>query len=570
MRGGRFSPPPSLLPPPAQGRRSDTAEGSAQRTNAPTAPHKTADQEDSRSRPLPAYRPWPIPSFPPKAFRPLERAPLCLRLPPTMRGLLRAQLGPRPRLRPRLRPPTRRRPAALVLVLAAQLASAGVPPCAAYLSSGGEASGGEKTSTHAAIVLEALAYLGKVMPVDSELRPHLEQLAGHRSLLVRGSNDAEREGGRLSLLGGGDGPERPGALLQPHHPGRATRGAERGALGPDPGVDGVARRGAHPGPGTGPLLRGPLGVVLRQGRPVPASSGRSGGGGQGARLRRPPRRRRHRPPARHRLRGGERGRLPPRPVRAVRGAELRQVRTAPVHLLGAGDCGQGNRHAGPARRQGKPPLRPPHRACLVGPGRAHGHGRGQDGGAGQGAHCGPHPALPLRRRGEEASRGRGSSDHQGEDAGRPQGGRGHSRRPGASRPDGPGGGGERYGAPEYRGYLANTADVQPQQGADAFGWSFVHFAEAEDFALGEVTFNLEMWDVDADYRCRDGCGNLNKPVFIDGSTGAAVNLTLSLTEESEGAVVAGHVTGCDVTATSRGRMRRHCQDRLRHRALVSY
>lgn len=143
-----------------------------------------------------------------------------------MRGLLRAQLGPRPRLRPRLRPPTRRRPAALVLVLAALLASAGVPPCAAYLSSGGEASGGEKTSTHAAIVLEALAYLGKVMPVDSELRPHLEQLAGHRSLLVRGSNDAEREGGRLSLLGAEMGRS---GLAHFYNPttGQGYRGAER-------------------------------------------------------------------------------------------------------------------------------------------------------------------------------------------------------------------------------------------------------------------------------------------------------------------------------------------------------
>lgn len=467
-----------------------------------------------------------------------------------MRGLLRAQLGPRPRLRPRLRPPTRRRPAALVPVLAALLASAGVPPCAAYLSSGGEASGGEKTSTHATIVLEALAYLGKVMPVDSELRPHLEQLAGHRSLLVRGSNDAEREGGGLSLLGAEMGRS---GLAHFYNPttGQGYRGAERvrwvQTLESMGWLDGALTQAL------GPALSSEGLSEWYYARAVQSQLVR-GGAEEAARA-------------------------------LGYAAHLVADATVPQH---ATDCGEENgdachhdryerfveqnygRYGQPrstyweletvARGIDTPGLlvvRASHlSAPLIEPASS-GQAELMDMVAARTVALAKEltAALILRYLFDVAGRKQVEAVVLQITRARMQGAlRGDGGTPADLVPvvRTVRGGGERYGAPEYRGYLANTADVQPQQGADAFGWSFVHFAEAEDFALGEVTFNLEMWDVDADYRCRDGCGNLNKPVFIDGSTGAAVNLTLSLTEESEGAVVAGHVTGCDVTATSRG------------------
>jgi len=84
------------------------------------------------------------------------------------------------------------------------------------------------------------------------------------------------------------------------------------------------------------------------------------------------------------------------------------------------------------------------------------------------------------------------------------------------------------GPPDTRGYFADTNDVQPQQGINGFGWTFAKHVSPEDLLAGSVTFNVEIWDVDANFRCGNGCGKLNKRLFVDIGEKTFVDLTFSI------------------------------------------
>jgi hypothetical protein len=102
--------------------------------------------------------------------------------------------------------------------------------------------------------------------------------------------------------------------------------------------------------------------------------------------------------------------------------------------------------------------------------------------------------------------------------------------------------------PEIRGYFADTNDAEPMQGIDGFGWTFVHYASPEDISKGEVIFNVELWDVDANFRCGNDCGKLNKQLFIDLGDKPSVNLSLSLDNSTVTSALNGYVSGCDGNA----------------------
>ena len=111
------------------------------------------------------------------------------------------------------------------------------------------------------------------------------------------------------------------------------------------------------------------------------------------------------------------------------------------------------------------------------------------------------------------------------------------------------------GLPETRGYFADTNDVQAQQGINGFGWTFVHYVSPEDLKAGHVTFNVEIWDVDANFRCGNECGKLNKKLFIDLGKKTSIDLTFSLgnaTGDSASPLV-NYASGCDADTFQRDR-----------------